>query len=57
MHWYDEYDHVGYKVDGSKVMKRATRGDNLDQIVRRADDPNYKWTVIDERNDEVDTRL
>ena len=48
--WYDEYDHIGYDLDGQKIAKPAQGGagnDELDEFLNRMDNPNYWRTVID----------
>jgi ribosome biogenesis protein ERB1 len=39
MHWYDDLPHVGYDMDGKKVLKPA-RGDELDKFLQTVDDPS-----------------
>ena len=51
LRWYDEYPHIGYNISGERIIKKDRDGDNLDALVNRADDPNYKWTIVDEKND------
>lgn len=34
LHWYDEFEHLGYDVHGRKVLK-SKRGDGLDQAIAR----------------------
>jgi ribosome biogenesis protein ERB1 len=51
LRWYDDFPHIGYNIEGERIIKRDRDGDNLDALVRRADDPNYKWTIVDEMND------
>jgi hypothetical protein len=43
MHWYDEYPHIGYDVNGKKIMKPAT-ADELDKFLSTMDDPD-SWQV------------
>ncbi len=51
LHWYDEYDHVGYNVSGSKVMKPASSGASaLDAALDYADDPEKKYEIEDALN-------
>ena len=40
MHWYDDYDHIGYDVEGRKIIRPA-QGDALDEFLEKADDPDY----------------
>ena len=48
--WYEEEDHIGYTLDGEKLVK-ASRGDGLDRYLASQDDPNYRKTVYDAYND------
>ncbi len=49
--WYDEYDHIGYDLDGEKIAKPAKSGadenNELDEFLNRMDNPDYWRTVID----------
>lgn len=38
MHWYDDLPHVGYNIDGKKVLRPA-RGDELDNFLKTVEDP------------------
>ncbi|KAJ7384930.1 Ribosome biogenesis protein 1 [Desmophyllum pertusum] len=38
--WYNEYPHIGYNLDGKRILKPAT-ADELDQFLSKMDDPNY----------------
>jgi len=44
LEWYKEFDHIGYGVDGKPLWKRD-KGDALDDLVARADDPAF-WFVL-----------
>lgn len=44
MHWYDDLPHIGYDMDGKKVLKPA-RGDELDKFLSTVDDPS-SWCVL-----------
>ncbi|KAK6982827.1 ribosome biogenesis protein bop1 [Biomphalaria glabrata] len=43
--WYDDYSHIGYDVEGRKLLK-PEHGDALDEFLQKADDPNYWRTVV-----------
>ena len=45
LHWYDDLPHVGYDVDGKKVLKPA-RGDELDKFLKTVDDPSAWWCPV-----------
>ncbi|XP_035212029.1 ribosome biogenesis protein bop1-like [Stegodyphus dumicola] len=44
MQWYDDFPHIGYDVEGKKIMKPATN-DEIDEFLSKIDDPNYWRTV------------
>lgn len=46
MHWYDEYKHIGYDWDARKIIKAPQR-DQLDDFLKRMEDPNFWRTVKD----------
>jgi len=46
LHWYEDFDHVGYDIDGNKIM-RGTQKDELDALIARFDDPNASRTIYD----------
>lgn len=43
MHWYDDLPHIGYDINGKKVLRPA-RGDELDKFLKTVDDPEA-WYV------------
>ncbi|XP_028410062.1 ribosome biogenesis protein bop1-like [Dendronephthya gigantea] len=47
--WYNEYPHIGYDLQGEKILKPAT-GDELDEFLLKMDDPNYWRTVKDKQS-------
>ena len=52
LHWYDDHDHIGYGLDGKRIAKKVSaRGDGLDRYLASKDDPNYRRTVYDAKND------
>ncbi|RKP19791.1 BOP1NT-domain-containing protein [Rozella allomycis CSF55] len=48
--WYEEYPHIGYDVDGKKIMKPAT-ADELEKFLAKMDDPKYWRTIHDDVDD------
>lgn len=46
MNWYDDYDHLGYNLEGQKICK-PKRGDELDKFLSKMDDPDFGVTVRD----------
>ncbi|KAI0269246.1 BOP1NT-domain-containing protein [Gloeopeniophorella convolvens] len=55
LHWYDDLPHVGYSIDGKKVLKPA-RGDELDKFLKTVDDPSA-WTSAFDKNTQMDRPL
>lgn len=53
LHWYDEYDHIGYDAHGSKIAKSASLGeDRIDQALAMQDNmAKGKFVVHDALND------
>jgi ribosome biogenesis protein ERB1 len=55
LHWYDEYDHIGYTAHGKKVVKQSSDGkggDLLDRALQAQDDlEKKKYMVYDALND------
>jgi ribosome biogenesis protein ERB1 len=52
IHWYDEYEHVGYDAHGQKVAKSGEGGDRIDQAIAMADNmAQGKFVVYDALND------
>ncbi|XP_015126558.1 ribosome biogenesis protein BOP1 homolog [Diachasma alloeum] len=46
MKWYDDYPHIGYNLDGKKLLK-PEKGDLLDNFLKRMEDPDFWRTVKD----------
>ncbi|CAH0726848.1 unnamed protein product, partial [Brenthis ino] len=46
MWWYDEYPHVGYDLDGRRIIKPPQR-DQIDEFLKKAEDPEFWRTVRD----------
>jgi ribosome biogenesis protein ERB1 len=55
MEWYDDEDHIGYDLEGNRITRKQRR-DELDELIRKIDDPDYWRTVRDDKNDR-DVRL
>jgi ribosome biogenesis protein ERB1 len=45
LEWYADEDHVGYDVDGNKILKPSKSA--LDQLLEATDDANALRTIID----------
>lgn len=53
LHWYDDYDHVGYDAHGEKVIKSKTSSvakDALDRAIDQSDADPKKHVVYDALN-------
>ncbi|XP_041981101.1 ribosome biogenesis protein BOP1 homolog [Aricia agestis] len=46
MWWYNEYQHVGYDLDGRKIIKPPQR-DQIDEFLKKCEDPEFWRTVRD----------
>ncbi|KAJ9597872.1 hypothetical protein L9F63_011273 [Diploptera punctata] len=46
MNWYDDYKHLGYDWEGKRILKPA-KDDELDNFLKRMEDPNFWRTVKD----------
>ncbi|KAF8528875.1 NUC169 domain-containing protein [Hysterangium stoloniferum] len=55
MHWYDDLPHVGYDMNGRKVLRPA-RGDELDKFLETVEDPS-SWTTALDRNTQSEKPL
>jgi ribosome biogenesis protein ERB1 len=51
LRWYKDEDHIGYDLEGQKLLRKA-RGDKLDALLARNDSSKALRTVYDEYNDE-----
>lgn len=49
LHWYNDLDHVGYDLEGQKVLK-TLKSSEIDNLLKNADDPNAWRTIKDVRN-------
>jgi len=57
LHWYEDYDHIGYDVSGSKVMKQGSNGDLLDQALQSEEQKENKRFVIHDALNAKDVQL
>jgi len=46
MKFYDDYDHIGYNLEGKQVLRPKT-ADEVDKVLAKEDDPNFWRTVRD----------
>ncbi|QRV91242.1 ribosome biogenesis protein ERB1 [Ceratobasidium sp. AG-Ba] len=54
-HWYDDMPHIGYTIDGKKVLRPA-RGDELDKFLSTVENP-MSWTSALDKSTMQDTQL
>jgi ribosome biogenesis protein ERB1 len=47
LEWYKDYPHIGYDVDGKRILKPA-KGDELEEFLASMDDPESQRTVFDD---------
>lgn len=45
LRWYEDYDHIGYDVDGKKIIKSNAAGDGIDNAIAAKDDPDYEYVL------------
>uniref|UniRef100_A0AC34F2U9 BOP1 N-terminal domain-containing protein n=1 Tax=Panagrolaimus sp. ES5 TaxID=591445 RepID=A0AC34F2U9_9BILA len=50
--WYDDYEHVGYDLDGKKILKKGTKKGEIDNFLDRMEDPDYWRKVFDRQTGE-----
>jgi ribosome biogenesis protein ERB1 len=43
LRWYEDYDHIGYDIEGKRIMKSNAGGDGIDNAIAAKDDPNYEY--------------
>mmetsp|Transcript_6843 Transcript_6843/g.18604 ORF Transcript_6843/g.18604 Transcript_6843/m.18604 type:complete len:486 (+) Transcript_6843:232-1689(+) len=48
--WYREEEHIGYDVDGRRILKRRWN-DSIENLLHTIDDPSYWRKVFDEKED------
>jgi len=46
LEWYDDFDHVGYDLEGRKLLRGAKK-DELDALIDRFDNPDAGRTIHD----------
>uniref|UniRef100_A0AC34QZX0 BOP1 N-terminal domain-containing protein n=1 Tax=Panagrolaimus sp. JU765 TaxID=591449 RepID=A0AC34QZX0_9BILA len=51
LEWYDEYEHIGYDLEGKKIAKKAEKKGEIDTFLDRMEDPNYWRKVFDRQTD------
>ncbi|XP_061429307.1 LOW QUALITY PROTEIN: ribosome biogenesis protein BOP1 [Lethenteron reissneri] len=47
LEWYEDYPHIGYDLDGKKIIKPIRSKDELDEFLDKMDNPDYWRTVRD----------
>ena len=61
LEWYDDYDHLGCDISGKKVVKPGVGSgeggdskpmDSIDKLIASTNDPMFRRTIFDERNNE-----
>ncbi|KAF8450788.1 NUC169 domain-containing protein [Boletus edulis BED1] len=54
-HWYDDLPHVGYDINGKRVLRPA-KGDELDKFLATVEDPT-SWTSAWDKNTQMNKPL
>lgn len=54
LHWYDAYDHIGYDIEGTKIMK--SKSDRIDQALEVADGKNVIYDMYNDEKIELTDR-
>ncbi|XP_077446601.1 ribosome biogenesis protein bop1 [Stigmatopora argus] len=49
MEWYKDFPHIGYNLDGQKILKPIRNKDELDEFLDKMDNPDYWRTVHDKQ--------
>ncbi|XP_077600115.1 ribosome biogenesis protein bop1 [Stigmatopora nigra] len=49
MEWYKDFPHIGYNLDGHKILKPIRNKDELDEFLDKMDNPDYWRTVHDKQ--------
>ncbi|KAL4076042.1 NUC169 domain-containing protein [Scleroderma yunnanense] len=55
LHWYDDLPHIGYNINGKRVLRPA-KGDELDKFLETVEDPTA-WTSAYDKNMQMDKPL
>ncbi|KAG2013904.1 WD repeat/BOP1NT protein [Coprinopsis cinerea AmutBmut pab1-1] len=55
MHWYDDLPHIGYDINGKRVLRPA-KGDELDKFLATIEDPD-SWTSAFDKKMQMDKPL
>ncbi|GAA6034052.1 hypothetical protein JCM8097_000668 [Rhodosporidiobolus ruineniae] len=55
-YWYDNLPHIGYDIDGKKVMRPAT-ADELDRFLEGVEDDAGGWTTVRDKLHQKDVPL
>lgn len=43
LEWYDDYPHIGYDLEGKKIMKSGVTKDSLDKFLDKMENPDEWW--------------
>jgi ribosome biogenesis protein ERB1 len=53
MEWYDDFPHIGYDIDGKRVLRPA-KGDELEKFLSTMDDPDsWRSVTVDKEGKDV----
>lgn len=45
LEWYDDFDHIGYDLEGNKITKPKSSTDKIDEFVYKNEDPTA-WYLL-----------
>ncbi|KAM0791153.1 hypothetical protein ACM66B_005638 [Microbotryomycetes sp. NB124-2] len=55
-YWYDDLPHIGYDIEGKKIMRPAT-GDELDKFLEGVEDDAGGWTTVKDKLHQQNVQL
>ncbi|CAD5207750.1 unnamed protein product [Bursaphelenchus xylophilus] len=56
LRWYDDYDHIGYDLDGAKIAKpEGYKKGEIENFMERMEDPDYWRKVYDRQTGQMVT--
>uniref|UniRef100_A0A8C4NCP9 Ribosome biogenesis protein BOP1 n=1 Tax=Eptatretus burgeri TaxID=7764 RepID=A0A8C4NCP9_EPTBU len=56
MEWYKDYPHVGYNLQGQRILKPLRTKDELDAFLDKMENPDY-WRTVYDKNTDTDIKL
>ncbi|XP_053719580.1 ribosome biogenesis protein bop1 [Synchiropus splendidus] len=56
MEWYKDFPHIGYDLDGKRILKPIRNKDELDEFLDKMENPDY-WKTVHDKTTESDIVL